>query len=108
MLQPGDIVIVGFPYADRAQEKYRPALIVSNATFHARHGLCWVVMITSDTNASWEGDVPLPQKSTGLRKASVIRTTKLVTLDLATVDKIGSATPAIMKKVKHCLQDALA
>ena len=48
--RPGDVVRVPFPYTDRATRQYRPALVVSKAELEARHGLLWVVMITSAEN----------------------------------------------------------
>ncbi|MGE0581845.1 MAG: type II toxin-antitoxin system PemK/MazF family toxin [Steroidobacteraceae bacterium] len=40
----GDVIKVPFPYTDRSTRRSRPALVVSDEPFHARHGLLWVVM----------------------------------------------------------------
>lgn len=93
MLAAGDIVLAGFPYAETKRVKYRPALVISEKTFHAVHGICWVAMITSAENEPWEGDVRVPTGAkSGLTKPSVIRPAKLATLDVDVVDKIGSVS----------------
>lgn len=94
-------MIVPFPYADKLAEKRRPALVVSGDRFNARTGLVWVAMITSAVNRRWEDDVDLGSGDTGLTVPSLIRLSKIATIEPARVvrvaGKIGAATK---RKVK--------
>lgn len=77
-----DVVVVPFPFTDRAAVKRRPALVVSDAAaFNARSGHAVLAMITSARHASWPLDTPVSDlRAAGLPSASVIRM-KLFTLD---------------------------
>ncbi len=76
-----DVVVVPFPFTDRAEQKRRPALVLSNAAFNKQSGHSVMAMITSVGNAPWPLDMKLNNlKSAGLPAASVVRM-KLFTLD---------------------------
>ena len=60
-LQPFDIVIVPFPYADRLAEKRRPAVVVSAPAVSERYKLVWLAMITSAVNPRWDCDVQISE-----------------------------------------------
>ena len=76
-----DVVVVPFPFTHRAQQKCRPALILSNAAFYKQSGHSVMAMITSVGNAPWLLDVKIRNlKTAGLPAASVVRM-KLFTLD---------------------------
>ena len=77
-----DIVIVPFPFTDKAAAKRRPALVLSNAQgFNRIAGHSVMAMITSADNAPWVLDTPIADlKSAGLPSPSVVRM-KLFTLD---------------------------
>ena len=77
-----DIVVVPFPYSDQLAEKRRPALVVSSNAFNKKHGLLWVVMITSATNPKKSDDIALTATGkTGLPVASLIRPSKIATIE---------------------------
>jgi len=44
---PGDIILVHFPFTDLTSTQKRPALIVSPAAYAARHGDVVVLALTS-------------------------------------------------------------
>ncbi len=86
-----DVVVVPFPFTDRAAAKRRPALVVSKNAFNAGHGHVVLAMITSAANSGWPSDIPIQDKnSAGLRADSIVRF-KLFTLDRDLVlRRIGS------------------
>jgi mRNA interferase MazF len=80
-LEAFDIVVVPFPFTDRAASKRRPALVVSTSTFNQTQSNSVLAMITSAEQTDWLGDYAITDlKSTGLTNPCVIRL-KLFTLD---------------------------
>ena len=76
-----DIVIVPFPFTDRATTRRRPAVVISDADFNAATGHVIAAMITSAHQSAWSSDVPLTDLATaGLPTPCVVRL-KLFTLD---------------------------
>lgn len=109
MLAAGDIVLAGFPYAETQRMKYRPALVVSDKSFHEVHGICWVAMITSAENEPWEGDVRVPGGArSGLTKPSVIRPAKIATLDIMVLEKIGVVPRSVFYQVTDYIRAHMA
>lgn len=100
-----DVVIVPFPYTDQLAEKRRPALVVSTDRFNRKHGLLWVIMITSAENRPWEGDVAVSDLSrAGLPAPSVIRTAKIATIEPGRVVRIaGRVDGKIAQSVRQQL-----
>ena len=76
-----DVVVVPFPFTERAATKRRPALVISNGRFNADHGQVVLAMITSAVDTDWPSDTPIRDlKGAGLRAPSVVRL-KVFTLD---------------------------
>ena len=77
-----DIVVVPFPFTDKAAAKRRPALVISDArAFNRPANHSVMAMITSAGNEPWPLDTPITNlKSAGLPAPSVVRM-KLFTLD---------------------------
>jgi mRNA interferase MazF len=106
---PGDVVKVPFPYTDRAARQRRPALVVSGAELQARHGLCWVLMITSAVNRGWDGDLDVEDLAlAGLPAASVIRTAKIATIDASDAAPLGRVDAKTLGAVRRHLGTILA
>ena len=85
MFDPFDVVVVPFPYSDRLAEKRRPALVISHSDLPRTLGRVWVAMITSVPGGSL-GDVTLRDlASAGLPAASILRSSKIATLDAGRV-----------------------
>ena len=101
----GDVVRVPFPYTDRPIRQHRPALVVSKGGLGDGGGLLWVVMITSAENRRWLGDVPLGGRfaDAGLPAPSVIRPTKIATIEAVHADKLGRIPPQLMANVAETL-----
>ncbi len=77
-----DVVVVPFPFTDRATTKRRPALILSDAQAYNRPvGQAVMAMITSAKNSDWPLDFEIQDlDAAGLPSASIVRM-KLFTLD---------------------------
>ncbi|MBI1742513.1 type II toxin-antitoxin system PemK/MazF family toxin [Candidatus Acetothermia bacterium] len=99
--QPGDLVLVAFPYARGAQTKNRPALVlldtgnsdivVARVTTQM-HQTPYDVLITN-----WQG--------TGLLAPSVVRLHKLATLEKVLVrNRLGNLQPADRQQVSAVMQ----
>ena len=74
------VVVVPFPFTDRATAKRRPALVISVRAFN-RHGHTVLAMITSASHQPWPSDTLLADSSNaGLKAPSLVRL-KLFTLD---------------------------
>lgn len=98
--EPGDVVKVPFPYTDRATRQRRPALVVSDPSLQAAHGLLWVLMITSAENRGWTGDVAVSGLAkAGLPVPSVIRTAKIATIDAGDAEPLGAIAGRTRKQV---------
>lgn len=106
----GAIAVLPFPYADRLAEKRRPALVISPGRIAERHGVVWVVMVTSAKNAGWRGDVPIENlDGAGLTAASVVRPVKIATVDMNRIIRIaGEISTAELTAVRQVLTRHLA
>lgn len=74
-----DVVAVPFPFTDKAAQKRRPALILSNQAFNG-HGHSLMCMITSSAVA-WPGDSPLKDLAAAGLSTPCVARLKLFTLD---------------------------
>lgn len=84
-LEPGDVVIVPFPFTDHESSKRRPALVCSSSEFTQQSRHVVLAMITTSTAESWPGDVPIKDlAAAGLPKHSTVRW-KLFTLDASLI-----------------------
>ena len=107
--KPWDIVKVPFPYRDRPVREWRPALVVSAGSNQERHGLLWVMMITSAGNQQWPGDVTISNLAqAGLPAASLVRTAKIATIEAKEATRIGSLPEADRDAVRAQLEEILA
>jgi mRNA interferase MazF len=99
----GDVVKVPYPYTDRSTRQSRPALVVSLPTLETDHGLLWVVMITSAENRGWPGDVTIDDLTlAGLPAPSVIRPTKIATIDAKDAQGLGAITDSqLQQALRH-------
>ena len=106
MFAPFDVVVVPFPYSDRLAEKRRPAVVVSKPALERRHGLVWLIMVTSADNRRWDDDVAVSDLATaGLPAPSLIRAAKIATVDGERIlRKIGTLTAKDVKAVRSRLR----
>jgi mRNA interferase MazF len=107
--EQGDIVRVPFPYTDIDTRQRRPALVVSDGPVGDDATLLWVVMITSAANRAWIGDVPIPDHlAAGLPSPSVIRATKIATIEVRHAETIGEVTPATLNAAMERISAIIA
>ncbi len=104
----GDVVKVPFPYTDRSTRQSRPALVVSLPSLEADHGLLWVVMITSAENRGWPSDITIENLSlAGLPAPSVIRPTKIATIDAKDAKGLGAITDSQLQQALRLIGSCL-
>jgi mRNA interferase MazF len=104
--EPGDVVRVPFPYSDGTARQHRPAFVIASV---ADGYLLWVLMITSDENREWPGDVPIPDHAAcGLPAPSVIRTAKITTIEAGRADQLGAIGPATLALVRKAVRQTLS
>jgi mRNA interferase MazF len=73
----GDIVLITFPFTDLSGSKLRPAIVLAETSLDLT--VCFIT-----TQLQWQEttDVELPPTAfNGLRRQSLIRTSKIATLD---------------------------
>jgi mRNA interferase MazF len=88
---PGDVVLIPFPFTDLRTVKQRPAIILSSTAFNQRHQDAILAAITSHVPEVLTSDEYLlnddEQREAGLPKPSVIKVGKIVTLDQRLIRK---------------------
>lgn len=83
--EPGDDVVVPFPFTERLASKRRPALVCSSATYNGATRHVVLAMITTARHSKWPGDVPIRDlHAAGLPAPSIVRW-KLFTLDASLI-----------------------
>ena len=102
-----DIVVVPFPFSDRAAEKRRPALVLSDRTFNGA-GHTVLAMVTTRGHHPWPGDCMLEDHDdAGLPLPCLVRL-KLFTLDNRVIlRRIGHLSDADRKRVEAKLEEHL-
>ena len=103
-----DIVVVPFPFSDRAAEKRRPALVLSSTTFN-RAGHSVLAMITTRGHHPWPGDCKLENfADAGLPLPCIVRL-KLFTLDNRLILRhLGRLTDADRARVESSVKKHLS
>ena len=104
-----DVVVVPFPFTDRATSKRRPALVLSDGEhFNRPVGQAVLAMITSAKNSDWAFDVEIQDlDAAGLPSASIVRM-KLFTLDQQLIlRQAGSLADPDRDQVREALRRVL-
>lgn len=97
-MKKGDIVVVDFPFIDLTSSKLRPSLILLENRFD--YVICF---ITSNLNIKEPFDmVLLPTSLNGLKKESLLKTNKIMTIDKTAIKgKIGQLTNTEINLLNH-------
>ena len=104
-----DVVVVPFPFTDKAAVKRRPALVLSNVrAFNARAAHSVMAMITSATENPWPHDTIIADlKSAGLSVPCVLRF-KLFTIDnRLVIRRAGKLAKADRESVSKAMRAVL-
>lgn len=100
-----DVLVVPFPFTDRAAEKRRPAVALSTANANKATGHTVCAMITSADNAPWPHDVRIADlAAAGLPAPSVIRL-KWFTIDNRLIlRRAGTLASRDQRALKHAIR----
>ena len=84
-------------------------MIVSAGRLGRDRTLLWVAMITSAENAPWPYDVALPisPERTGLQAPSVVRPSKLATIEASHAEPLGDVEPRVLEEVLGAIGEQL-
>ena len=99
-MKKGDIVLIPFPFTDLTGNKLRPALVLVSGKVDVT-----VAFITTQIRWNEPNDVILnPTKQNGLKQESLIRLSKLATIDSNLVDGIlGEIEAAKIQEINRNL-----
>ena len=109
-MKKGDIVLVKFPFTDLSNIKLRPALVLSPL---GNEGDVVLVFISSQIHKKESIDISLKQddkdfSKTGLKKESIIKTRKLMTLNQKIIlGKIGTLPQEKIEELEGKLREYL-
>lgn len=105
----GDVVVVPFPFIDRAVTKWRPALVISVRSFNEAHASSVMAMITTASKSIWPSDTPIEDgTSAGLQHPSIVRW-KLFTLPNDLIShKAGSLSSADRARISAFAAENMA
>ena len=108
-MKKGDIVLIPFPFTDLTGKKNRPALILVDSTYDVT-----VAFITSQLKWKEGHDVSLePSIRNGIKKSSLIRLSKLTTIDkdlvIGKLGEISNRNPSAIniKAFQPCTHKSL-
>ncbi|MDO8659611.1 MAG: type II toxin-antitoxin system PemK/MazF family toxin [Candidatus Parcubacteria bacterium] len=112
MHKVGDIILTPFPFTDLSGNKVRPALVLGLQDGGDDVTVCFISSITSSKlqNKVHKFDIVLSPddkdfKKTGLKLKSVIKVTKIATLDkIVILGQIGELDSKNLHKVKNVLK----
>lgn len=100
-MKQGDLVLVPFPFTDLTGSKVRPALVLIPT-------LLDVTLAFVTTQLQWQepSDLSLmPDRLNGLKKASLVRLSKLATIDSKLVEgRLGEISDKDLSKIHQNLR----
>jgi mRNA interferase MazF len=103
-MKQGDLVLIPFPFTDLSGHKVRPALVLISTSLD-------VTLAFISTQLHWQEPTDLllsPSESNGLKKPSLIRLSKLATIDNALIEgRLGELSQSELEKAKLHLRALL-
>ena len=108
MHKVGDIILTPFPFTDLSDNKVRPALVLGTQPGGDDVTVCFISSILQNKIHKFEVLVDSKDKNfqkTGLKSKSIIKATKIATLDKAVIlGQIGKLDTQTTNKVKNILK----
>ena len=113
-IQPGDVVLVPFPFTDLSQTKLRPAVVISQNVVHQKeddYTLLFISSVIPDVVESYEVLFKKEHSDfaeSGLKKDSLFKTNKIVTVQKKLMKRnIGRLGPQIKETVRQAFHRAV-
>lgn len=103
-MKKGDIVLIPFPFTDLTGNKKRPALVLVNNDMDVT-----VAFISTQTKWKIDTDILLfPSKESGIKKDSLVRLSKLATIDkYLVIGRLGTIRDKTIHLVNQNLKKIL-
>ena len=99
-MQKGDIILIPFPFTDLSGNANRPALVLVNGEMD-------VTLAFISTQLKWKEDTDIilkPSGGNGLKKESLIRLSKIATIDkILAIGLLGKIDSSLMKQINDNL-----
>lgn len=103
-MKQGDLVLVPFPFTDLSGSKIRPALVLMNTALD-------VTLAFISTQLHWQEPTDIllsPNSQNGLKKPSLVRLSKLATIDLALLQgRLGALSTNELQQTHQNLRTLL-
>lgn len=105
-----DVVLLRFPFTDQSAAKVRPAVVISPDCYHQKGDDVLVMLITSNITRNSAHDIIVQVNhaefsQTGLRQASAIRVSKIITLEKSAVNRgLGKLGKTLIADVERELR----
>jgi len=107
--EPFEVVVVPFPFTDRAATRRRPALVVSSRGFIDSHDQLILAMITSAKGNDWPSDVPLNDwRAARLSVPCRVRFKLFTLVKTLIVRRVGSLANDDRESVREALSKCLS
>lgn len=106
-----DLILVPFPFSDLSSTKKRPCLVIQRHDVRKLGTYLTVAMVTSQVEGlSFPGDVSIQGwNEAGLPKPSLIRLSKLVTIEESlALKRLGKLVPTDQKSVRQSWRELYA
>ena len=107
----GDVVLVDWVYSDLTGSKLRPAVVVQADFLNSLIDDVILVQITGTRHGIPGTEVeidPAREPGTGLKKASYVSCTNILTYEKARIDQtIGRLPAALLRQIENCLKKVM-
>lgn len=114
MTRRGDVVVVDFPFTDKAEAKVRPAVVIQNDRDNTKLRKTVIVMVTGNLRRSGDASHVLVDPtdavgtSSGLKFPSLISCNNLFTIEQAGIIRVlGHPSDTLKQKLENSLKVTL-